>query len=162
MYNQIDATILKSEMDLKTADASRIVFFCEETWKWLSPHSVYISTFLEASEKSFNFLAVPSKKKQIHIVQEFILTTSVLDINTTLEKTHANRSNTQCLVVLHSKQSQNLLRILTIQYEIPASIVHAVKGFLMSGPYKALGVKCFAPRQWNKNSILQVGPGICA
>jgi len=31
MYNQIDATILKSEMDLKTADASRIVFFCEET-----------------------------------------------------------------------------------------------------------------------------------
>jgi hypothetical protein len=27
-----------------------------------------------------------------------------------------------------------------MQYEIPASTVHAVKGFLMSGPYKALGV----------------------
>ena len=72
---------------------------------------------------------------------------SVLDISTTLEKIYANRSNTQCLMVLHSKLSQNLLRILAIQYEIPASIVHAVKGFLMSGPYEALGVKRFAPRQ---------------
>jgi len=57
-----------------------------------------------------------------------------------------NRSNTQCIVVLLSKRSQNLLRILAIQYEIPASIAHAVKGFLVSGPYKALGVKCFAPQ----------------
>ena len=89
---------------------------------------------------------MPSKT-QIRTVQKFSLAASVLDINTTLEKTHANRSNIQCLVVLYSKQSQNLLRILAIQYEIPASIVHDVKGFLMSGPYKALGVKCFAPRQ---------------
>jgi hypothetical protein len=83
--------------------------------------------------KKFNFLAVPSKT-QIRIVQKFSLKASVLDINTTLEKTHTNRTNTQCLVVLHSKQSQNLLRILAIEYEIPASIVHAVKGCLMSGP----------------------------
>jgi len=96
--------------------------------------------------KKFNFLAVPSKT-QILIVQKFSLTASVLDINPTLEKTHANRSNTQDLVVLLSKQSQNLLRILAIQYEIPASKAHAVKGFLMSDPYKTLGVKCFAPRQ---------------
>ena len=89
--------------------------------------------------RKFNCLAVPFKA-HICIVEEFSAMASMLDKNRALEKTYANQRNTPCFVVLHPKQRKKLVRILAVWCEIPASTVHAVKGFLKLGPCREIGV----------------------